>query len=334
MLKSSLLRTKLNVASRSLFSQVGRNTRAYRGYATVFSLNSIEPVPLRFDKVPAMVKDSHNSSQMIESNQPPIVFVHGLLYVFEPIHEINPPPHRVDSGSKRNWTSISKMFARASNRPVYSVDLRNHGDSPHQRPHTYEAMTTDLFHFFETHKLKEATLIGHSMGGKAAMAMALHPDLPKDMLSEVIIEDIAPSRGSLSSEFQAYIETMQRIQDSRIKTRKEATDMMLKIEPDINVVSFLLTNLVTGKSGPDDHVTFRVPLDILNEHFEDLGSFPYSPGEVRWDGRILFVKGSKSPFINRKNIPIAQQFFPNMQSVNLDTGHWGKTNCTIRALTN
>ncbi|KAJ8087101.1 hypothetical protein PM082_005929 [Marasmius tenuissimus] len=316
MLKSSLLRTKFNVASRTLFSQVGRNAGAYRDYATVFSLNSIEPVPLRFDKVPGMVKDPHDSSQMIESNKPPIVFVHGLL------------------GSKRNWTSISKMFARASNRPVYSVDLRNHGDSPHQRPHTYEAMTTDLFHFFETHKLKEATLIGHSMGGKAAMAMALHPDLPKDTLSEVVIEDIAPSRGSLSSEFRAYIETMQRIQDTRVKTRKEATDMMLKIEPDINVVSFLLTNLITGKSGPDDHVKFRVPLDILNEHFEDLGSFPYSPGEVKWDGRILFVKGSKSAFINRKNIPIAQQFFPNMQSVNLDTGHWGKTECTMRILPN
>ncbi|KAL0577459.1 hypothetical protein V5O48_004528 [Marasmius crinis-equi] len=296
MLNSSLLRAKFSASSRSLFS--GRNVLLCRGYATVFDVNSIEPAPLRFDRVSA-----NESSQTAESKSP-IVFLHGLL------------------GSKRNWSSLSKSFARISNRPVYAIDLRNHGDSTHKRPHTYEALAADLFHFFETHKLKDVTLIGHSMGGKAAMAMALHPELPKDALSELIVEDIAPSRGPLSSEFRSYLETMQLIQDNRVKTRKEATEMMLKTEKSMEIVSFLLTNLVTPRSGAEDYVTFRVPLDVLTEHFDDLGSFPYSPGEVQWSGRTLFIKGSKSPYINRKNIPIAQEFFPNMKSVNLDTGHW------------
>ncbi|KAG7097449.1 hypothetical protein E1B28_004794 [Marasmius oreades] len=291
-------------SSRYLHAQAGRHAtprNIRRGYATAFDVSSIETVPLRFEKIPATVK---GLSESVDSNLPPIVFLHGLL------------------GSKRNWTSISKNFARSSRRPVYAIDLRNHGDSPHKRPHTYEAMTADLFHFFQTHQLKDITLIGHSMGGKVAMSMALHPELPKDTISELIVEDIAPSRGSLSSDFRSYVEAMRFMEESCVKTRKEAIEILSKTEKNVDIVNFLLTNLITPRSGSGDSVQFRVPLDALHDHLDDLGSFPYNPGDVEWNGPTLFIKGNKSNYINKNNLPIAQQFFPNMKSLTLDASHW------------
>ncbi|KAF9266192.1 alpha/beta-hydrolase [Marasmius fiardii PR-910] len=284
-----------------------RNVR--RDYATAFDVSSIETVPLRFDRTLGMVKGSGRSGELVESelscsNSSPIVFLHGLL------------------GSKRNWTSISKAFAHSTGRPVYSIDLRNHGDSPHARPHTYEAMTADLFRFFEEHQLKDVTLIGHSMGGKVAMSMTLHPELPKGTLSGLVVEDIAPSRGPLSSDFRSYVEAMRAIEESHVKTRKEAMEILLKTEKDKEVVNFLLTNLITPKSGSEDSVKFRVPLNILLDHMDDLGSFPYNPGEVRWLGPTLFIKGRTSNYLNKKNIPCATEFFPNKNTVTLDANHW------------
>ncbi|EEB92032.1 hypothetical protein MPER_09515 [Moniliophthora perniciosa FA553] len=81
-------------------------------------------------------------------------------------------------GSKRNWQSLGKHYARVLKRPVYIMDLRNHGESTHARPHTYEAMTADILSFLKQHALKDITMLGHSMGGKVAMALALDPKLP------------------------------------------------------------------------------------------------------------------------------------------------------------
>ena len=86
--------------------------------------------------------------------------------------------------------------------------------------------------------------------------------------------------------------------------------------------AFLLTNLNT-------HVhplKFRVPLDIIGPAIEQMGWFPYAPGERVWEGRTLFVKGSKSKYINRHNVQIAKKFFPSMRMEELDAGHWG-TSC-------
>jgi len=156
------------------------------------------------------------------------------------------------------------------------------------------------------------------MGGKVAMAMALHPSLPSTLLSRLIVADISPARARLSSEFEAYLRAMHRIETSQLQTKKEAQEILKEIEQDAMVRAFLLTNL-TSDTPP---LKFRIPIDILIGCIPEIGSFPYAPGERQWDGKTLFIKGTKSSYINKNNIPVAQQFFPNMRLEYLDAGHW------------
>lgn len=90
-----------------------------------------------------------------EPEKPPIFVFHGLL------------------GGKRQWEGIGKIILNMTKRSVVAVDLRNHGDSPHVNSHKYEDHAEDILHLFQKLGVKQASLIGHSMGGKAAMCVAL-----------------------------------------------------------------------------------------------------------------------------------------------------------------
>src|SRR6266404_4870869 len=170
------------------------------------------------------------------------------------------------------------------------------------------------------------------------MAVALSPDLPAGAIEHLIVADIAPSNGWLSSEFQGYIEAMSKIEKSGVGSRQEAQDILAPYEPvslfchydsisfcrlcfcqDPMTRAFLLTNL-DSTARP---LKFQVPLDIIGGSITDLGGFPFKPGERTWNGNTLFVKGAKSKYINKNNIPIAREFFPSMSLETLDASHWG-----------
>ncbi|KAH7911366.1 alpha beta-hydrolase [Hygrophoropsis aurantiaca] len=223
-------------------------------------------------------------------------------------------------GSKRNWQSLSKAFMRDLGRPVYTLDLRNHGSSPHVRPMTYSHMASDILSFCQERSLTNVALMGHSMGGKVAMSLALNPELPSGLLADLIVSDIAPVRASIAADTVRHIEAMERIEASGVSTRKEADSILAEYEADASVRAFLLTN-VDGTS-KSSHLKFKIPLDILKEGRPEIESFPYAPGERTWEGHTLFVKGSKSKFINHKNIPLIRQFFPSALLEELDTNHW------------
>ncbi|KAF8813461.1 mitochondrial protein [Phlegmacium glaucopus] len=245
-------------------------------------------------------------------------------------------------GSKRNWASICKALHRdMPERPIYALDLRNHGSSPHALPMTYEAMASDVRKFIEDKQLKNIALLGHSMGGKVAMsfALALQNEKPAtNILSNLIVADIAPSIGSISPEFISYISAMQQIEalaPGVIKTRADADKKLEPYEQDISIRQFLLTNLqlpTPSRSASHDTLhdkaKFIVPLDILERSIEALGSFPYEYDKENqvapstYDGPTLVVKGVKSSYINHKNIPALRAFFPNMRMEELDAGHW------------
>lgn len=185
-------------------------------------------------------------------------------------------------------------------------------------PMNYEAMAADVIHFLQSHSLSKVSLLGHSMGGKVAMAVALSADLPTSAIEHLIVADIAPSGAFISSEFQGYIEAMRKIEKSRVSSRQEAQDILAPYEPDPMTRAFLLTNL-DSTARP---LKFQVPLDIIGASIPDLGSFPYKPGERTWRGNTLFVKGAKSKYINKNNLPIAKEFFPSMSLETLDASHW------------
>ncbi|KAF8896675.1 alpha/beta-hydrolase [Infundibulicybe gibba] len=275
-------------------NQAARFTHSYiRGYS---SHDQITPVDLDHT---AFIPPNGNKQDG------PLVILHGLF------------------GSKRNWTSLAKAFLRDTDRPVYALDLRNQGTSPHVSPMTYQHMAADVLHFFRQHSLSNVSLLGHSMGGKVAMAVALSPSLASSpgLLSNLIVEDVTPKRASLSPEFKGYVEAMKKIEAKGVQTRKEANEILDAYEQDPSIRMFLLTNLIFSKS-PSTPAKFQIPLHILGDAIDEIGSFPYEPGQRTWDGRTLFVKGAKSAYINRHSLQVAQSLFPHMKLEELDTGHW------------
>ncbi|GAA5999317.1 uncharacterized protein JCM10292_001198 [Rhodotorula paludigena] len=273
-----------------LRSTVGRTAvhtpRAVRTYASAPT-----PVQLAFEK---------QAPGNLTSSKAPLVVLHGLY------------------GSKQNWRSLAKGMAAKLGREVYTLDLRNHGHSPHKRECSYEDLAADVNAFIEKEqKLDDCIVVGHSMGGKVAMALALGGC---DALSRLVVVDIAPGVGKISPEFRAYLDAMKEIDDAKVMSRKEADTILQKTEPDLGVRQFLLTNL--DRASPSDPYQFRLPLHFLSNAIDEIGHFPYAPGEKVFEKPSLFLKGSKSKYINSRNIPIIKQFFPDSQLETLDAGHW------------
>jgi len=151
------------------------------------------------------------------------------------------------------------------------------------------------------------------------MTVALNPDTPQDLLSHLIVADIAPSKGALSREFDGYIQALKKIHESRVQSRREAQKILEPYEKDPLTRAFLLTNFEASHQGP---LEAKIPIDVIGSSIPEIGSFPYEPSERTWEGATLFIKGAKSRYINDRNIPIAKQFFPNMVLKTLDAGHW------------
>ncbi|KAF8249488.1 prolyl oligopeptidase-like protein [Wilcoxina mikolae CBS 423.85] len=282
LLPRSLLRNSNPAAS---FSRL----RALRLYST-----SIETVPLAFTR-----HDPPADSSKPASNSP-LVILHGLF------------------GSKQNNRSISKAFAKDLNTSVYALDLRNHGDSPHVKRHDYEAMAADVEAFLHDHKLGPNTiLMGHSMGAKAAMALALRR--PK-LISKIISVDNAPIEATLASSFGNYVQAMRRIEGAHIKKQSDADAILKQFEEDIGIRQFLLTNLTKPKG--EEFLKFRIPVNILRSALDTVGSFPFHPDKVRCTKPALFVRGTKSHYVPDEVIPIIGQFFPMFTLQDIDSGHW------------
>ncbi|GAA5881910.1 hypothetical protein JCM3774_001292 [Rhodotorula dairenensis] len=245
-------------------------------------------------------KHAAPSSSSSSSSRAPVVVLHGLF------------------GSKQNWRSLAKGMATRMERDIITVDLRNHGESPHKRECSYDDLAADVKDLIEQQeRLDDCVVVGHSMGGKVAMALALGGCEP---VSKLVVVDISPAVGKVSPEFQAYVDAMNRIQDAKVRSRKEADDILRETEPDLGVRQFLLTNL--DRDSPSDPYRFRIPLHFLENAIGEIGAFPYAPGERVYEKPSLFIKGSKSKYINSRNIPVIKQFFPNARLETLDAGHW------------
>ncbi|EMT64935.1 Abhydrolase domain-containing protein C22H12.03 [Fusarium odoratissimum] len=188
-----------------------------------------------------LVYDLHEPSQpKYDKRNSPILFLHGLF------------------GSKKNNRAISKALARDLGRYVYALDLRNHGESPHSNKHDYSAMAQDVAEFIEGHGLKETTLIGHSMGAKTSMALALRSP---ELVADIVAVDNAPVDVSLSRDFPKYVRAMKKIQEAGVTRQAEADKILSEYEESLPIRQFLLGNMYL----PDGEKVrkFRIPLDTL-----------------------------------------------------------------------
>ncbi|EXJ80265.1 hypothetical protein A1O1_08407 [Capronia coronata CBS 617.96] len=251
---------------------------------------------------------------------PAVIVMHGLF------------------GSQRNNRTLSKALAKDLSRPIYTIDLRNHGDSPHTPVHDYLSMAADVEHFIATQNITRPTLMGHSMGAKVAMALALGAP---DKYSALIPVDNAPVDAALKSDFGTYVKAMREIEDHRppITKQSDADKILAKYEPDLTIRQFLLTNLVKMPAGGaeyQDHahhtgdrhaqkteLRFRIPLQTLAKALPAMADFPFKdPDRARYEGPTLVVRGTKSHYVADEMLPLIGRFFPQFELLEFDCGHW------------
>lgn len=218
-----------------------------------------------------------------DPKDPPLVILHGML------------------GSSRNWATAGTDLA--SGYHVWAVDLRNHGSSPHHPLHTYEAMAADLEGLRREMDWETMVLLGHSMGGKAAMRYAC--DNPK-RVSALIVVDISPV--DHKPYHAVELAALKDLPLPAIGTRKEADELLSKAVPDWAMRQFLLTNLRRSADGWQ----WQVNLEALTGHLADLARSPLSSGDS-YLGPTLFVRGGQSDFVPDEDIPQAREYFPNSQ---------------------
>lgn len=215
------------------------------------------------------------------------------------------------------------MRAVAPERTKIALDLRNHGQSAHTfEGMSYEQMANDVSSFLEENNIHKACIVGHSMGGKVAMQLALQEP---HKVSELIVVDIAPvtyKKSKSPSDPSNAMTAMRAINLSACK-RREHVDNALQVQgvASKTVRQFVMTNLRTNTAGTQLY-SWRLNLDAIIEALPDLRSFPDTHGRV-YSGPTCIIRGGKSPYVPFSVMRLVTTLFPNSKLVTLsEAGHW------------
>ncbi|KAH9629127.1 hypothetical protein HF086_008576 [Spodoptera exigua] len=215
------------------------------------------------------------------TEEPPIFLLHGLLE------------------NKKLWESIGKIIFNLTKRSVVAVDLRNHGDSPQVNSHKYEDMASDLLNLFKKLGVEQASLLGHSMGGKAAMCLALISPLK---IAGILVVDISPVSTSVHyrDEYPQILTAMKAVDFKNARkenhAKKEAENQLKTVITD----NYLLNNIIANiKEKTDQTIGWTVNIDVLLKHIPYIANFPKSMKGKKYFGPTLFVGGQLSELIPR-----------------------------------
>jgi pimeloyl-ACP methyl ester carboxylesterase len=220
-------------------------------------------------------------------------------------------------GMGDNWKTLGNRFARLDNNDGYEVhliDQRNHGRSFHSDEFNYECMVQDLLYYINHYKLSKVNLIGHSMGGKAAMLFAVsYPEL----VNKLIVVDIAPK--FYPTHHDLIIEGLKSIDFKILKTRKEIDQKLSEHISDLGTRQFLLKNVYWETQ---DQLDFRFNLKSLIENVNEIGLS--LPSLTLFNGLSLFLKGANSGYINiLEDQALIRIHFPNSVIKTIkNSGHW------------
>lgn len=230
----------------------------------------------------------------ISGNGKPLFILHGFL------------------GMGDNWKSLSNQFVE-DGFEVHLIDLRNHGRSFHSNDFSYELMAEDLKNYADHYHISSFDIIGHSMGGKAAMLFATtYPEMVKSLL----VVDIAPK--SYPRHHQDILKGLSSLDFNTMKTRNDAEDQLKPYISNEGVRQFVLKNLYRKEP---NQFALRMNLIVLIEKIDAVGVA--LPESAFFNGKTLFVKGSRSGYIDEMDeIAILQQF-PQAKFVTIaNSGHW------------
>ena len=228
----------------------------------------------------------------------PILMLHGLY------------------GRGRNLRTVSdRIAALLPAHPVLTVDLRNHGSSEHHPEMTYPAMAADVARLIGFMGGK-AIVVGHSMGGKTGMTLALHePSIVKGL----VVVDIAPTPYSIERDSFEVARILSKLPLSEVKTMHDAERLLLNDIPDINIRRFVLQNLTLSRTAPP---SWKLNLPAILAHAHHLSGYNLE-GTGRFDGPTRFLRGSKSDYIIEDiHGKAIYSLFPNASIVTLEANHW------------
>ena len=222
---------------------------------------------------------------------PPVVLMHGLF------------------GQARNFGAIQRALVPRFR--VIALDMRNHGESPHAADMRYPTQAADVRETLLALGIERAAIVGHSMGGKAAMALALQWP---DAVGRVLVSDIAPVPYQHGN--TAFAAAMQAIPLSPALTRKEADAVLAETVDDETLRPFLLQNL---RFGADPH--WRIGLREIAAAIPDLEGWVDLPGT--YTGPSLFVTGARSTYVLPEHRSVIRHLFPAARFVAVkNAGHW------------
>lgn len=224
-----------------------------------------------------------------DTASPPILIAHGLF------------------GSARNWGVIAKRLSET--RRVLAVDMRNHGDSPWDDRHGYADLADDLADVIAANG-GVADVVGHSMGGKAAMALALSAP---DAVRRLVVADIAPVAYGHTQ--QHLIEAMRAVDLEAVSTRRDAEEQLRAHVSDEGVRAFLLQSLdVAGRR-------WRLNLDALAAEMPAILGWPDPDGV--FEGPVLILSGAASDYVQQEHRAGIKRLFPNARFAKIPgAGHW------------
>ena len=225
------------------------------------------------------------------SSAPPLLIAHGLF------------------GSARNWGVIARRLA--DRRDVLAVDMRNHGDSPRFPTQSYADMAADLAEVIAANGGR-ADVLGHSMGGKAAMLLAL---TEAAMVNRLVVADIAPV--AYSHDQTQHVAALQALDLSALTTRAEADRSLAATVPDPALRAFFLQSLDLKATPPG----WRLNLEVLEAEMPKIIGWPQVSGQ--FDGPTLFLSGALSHYVRPEYRETIRALFPAARFAKIPgAGHW------------
>ena len=229
----------------------------------------------------------------VGDGRPPVVLLHGLF------------------GSSTNWHRIARRLSES--RRVLAPDLRNHGRSPSIPPMTYPAMAEDLANLLDQQGVDQAALVGHSMGGKAAMWLAL---TRPERVQALVVADMAPV--SYAHGFDGVLAALGALDLRAIADRRDADARLAQHLDTPSLRAYLLQNLI--KEG--DGWRWRIDLPILRNSMDDILGFPDTVGR-QYPGPAFFIYGNDSDYVTGKQLPAIRTLFPLARLRGVpNAGHW------------
>ncbi len=227
----------------------------------------------------------------------PILLIHGLF------------------GSAVNWhTIVGRLHTLlGEDRRLIVPDLRNHGQSPHDPILSYEAMAEDLIGLLDQLGIARAALVGHSLGGKVAMWLALNWP---ERVAALAVVDIAPV--TYPARFGREIAALQKLDLRTLDSRRDADARLVAAIPGAMMRGFLLQNLRKTEAGWG----WRFNLAALPGAMAGLGTFPNAQGR-QFPGPTAFIHGGNSDYVTAAQLPLIRTLFPHAELIAIPgAGHW------------